>query len=80
MFEVQKNLDTTRDVLKKTEENLFETKEDLTLHSMVLDEHKESEEKFHNQAGKTMETLQTTLSDVGRLHQKIGIFLAIFYL
>lgn len=41
---------------------------------MVLDEHKESEQKFHNQAGKTMETLQTALNDVQGLHQKIGIY------
>jgi hypothetical protein len=54
------------------EETLGETKGDLELHCMVLDEHKETEERFHGQASKTLVTLEATLLDVEGLHQKIG--------
>jgi hypothetical protein len=70
---MQMTLENTKETLAKTEVTLSKTKEDLELHCMVLEEHKETEEKFHSQAGKTVETLEEALRDVEGLHSKIGI-------
>ena len=71
LFSLTSNFNDTKDVLKKTEMVLKDTRQNLDSESSMRRAHQATEEQLHSVGAELISTLERTVGDVGGLHQKI---------